>query len=169
MRPLPAALFGAVATAATLAAAGALAGGGPPPGESYSPELRTIVAPGAARLKVVVPKHRSNKTIERAIRAARSAAFPKAVKTARREASALATAAGLRLAGPLGAARDSSPYGYYDPDSGRFGPGRWCGRIVTSRLVTGSDGVRRRVRRSHQACPVPRDLVARITVTFAVR
>jgi hypothetical protein len=169
MRPLAAALFGAVATAATLAAAGAFAGGGPPPGDTYDPELRTVVTHGAARLKVVVPAHRSNKTIERAVRAARRAAYPKAVKSARREAGALATAAGLRLEGPLGAARDVSPYGYYDPDAGSFGPGRWCGRIVTSRLVTGSDGVRRRVRRSHQACPVPRDLVARITVTFAVR
>jgi hypothetical protein len=91
------------------------------------------------------------------------------VKSARREAGAVAAAAGLALAGPLGAARDASPAGYYDPDSGRFGPGRWCGPIFTSRTVVGSDGVRRRVRRSHHGCPTPRGLFVRVTVTFAAR
>jgi hypothetical protein len=161
MRPLIAAALGAVVSAATLVAAGALAGGGSPPTDAAaSPAVRTVVTHGTARLHVATPAHRSDKTIERAVRAARRAAFPQAVKSARRDASALAAAAGLRLAGPLGAARDASPYGYWDPDSGRFGPGRWCGRIVTRRHGE---------RRSHRACPIPRDLQVRITMTFGVR
>jgi hypothetical protein len=120
-------------------------------------------------LKVVMPRHRSDRTIERAVRTAQREAFPRAVKSARREAGALAAAVGLTLAGPLGAARDASPAGYYDTDSGTFGPGRWCGRIWTSKTVTGSDGVRRRVRRSHHGCPTPRELTVRVTVTFAAR
>jgi hypothetical protein len=161
MRLLTATALGALVTAAALTASGALAGGGPPPADPQTAALRTVVAHGTAPLKVAVPAHRSNKTIERAVLAARGAAYPKAVKGARRDASALAAAAGLRLTGPLGAARDVSPYGYWDSDSGRFGLGKWCGRIVTRT----HDGTRR----SHIACPVPRDLQVRITVTFGVR
>ena len=156
MRPLVAAVAAAFVTAVALA----FASGGPPPTEAPSPEVRTIVTHGTARLHVATPARRSNATIERAVRRARAAAFPTAVAAARREATALAAAARLRLAGPLGAARDASPYGFWDPDTGRFGPGKWCGRIFTRR-----DGVRR----SHRGCPVPRDLTVRITVTFGVR
>ena len=167
MRLLTAVVAGAVTAA--LATAMALAGGGSPPTDSSAPDVRTVVTRGTARLKIVTPQQRSDRTIEHSVRAARRDAYPRAVKAARRDAAALAAAAGLTLAGPLGAARDTSPYGYWDADSGRFGPGRWCGRIVTSRLVTGSDGIRRRVHRSHRACPIPRDMQVRITVTFAAR
>lgn len=168
MRLLTAVLIGAAASA--VVAAIAFAGGGPPPsGDPAAPEVRTVVTHGSAALKVVMPAHRSNRTIELAVRVARRGAFPRAVKSARREAGALAAAAGLPLAGPLGAARDASPAGYYDQDGGTFGPGRWCGPIFTSRTVVGSDGVRRRVRHSHHGCPTPRGLVVRVTVTFAAR
>jgi hypothetical protein len=168
MRLLIAAFIGAAASAAV--ATIAFAGGGPPPGgDPAAPEVRTVVTHGNTALKIVMPRHRSDRTIERAVRTARREAFPRAVKAARREAGALAAATGLTLAGPLGAARDATPVGYYDTDSGSFGPGRWCGPIYTSRTVVGSDGIRRRVRRSHHGCPMPRGLFVRVTVTFAAR
>jgi hypothetical protein len=160
MRLLPAFLLIALLTAGALAAI-ALAGGGPPPAPDAAPGVDTVVAHGGARLKVRAPAKRSDATIERAMRRARVAAFPHAVAAARAEALGMARAAGLRLAGPLGVSRDASPYGYWDADSGRFGPGRWCGRIVTRT----HDGHRR----SHRACPIPRGQSVRLTVTFAVR
>ena len=167
MRLVLAGVVGAVV--AGVVAAVAFAGGGPPPQADSAPGVETVVTHGTAALRVVMPAKRTNATIERAVRAARRDALPRAVKGARRDAEALAAAAGLRLAGPLGASRDTSPYGYYDPDSGRYGTGRWCGPIFTSRTVIGSDGVRRRVRRSHHGCPTPRGLTVRVTVTFATR
>lgn len=161
---LLAAVVGAVAVAAV-----AYASGGPPPEQDAAPGVRTVVTHGTAALRIVMPARRSNRTIERAVREARRAALPRAVKMAHRDAIALAAAARLTLAGPLGASRDTSPYGYYDPDAGRFGTGRWCGPIFTSRTVTGSDGVRRRVRRSHHGCPTPRGLAVQVTVTYATR
>jgi hypothetical protein len=163
MRLLPAFLLIALLTAGALAAI-ALAGGGPPPQPGSAPGVETIVAHGSASARVRVPAKRSNRTIERAVRRARFRAFPRAVASAREEALVLARAAGLELAGPLGASREVSPPGFWDQDAGRFGPGRWCGRIFTRRTVRG-----RRVTRSHHACPVPRTQAARIAVTFAVR
>ena len=168
MRLLIAAVIGAAVAA--VVAGFAFAGGGPPPqAEDAAPGVRTVVTHGTATLKVVMPARRSDRTIERAVRTARREAMPRAVKDARRDADALAAAAGLKLAGPVGASRDSSPYGYYDPDDGRYGTGRWCGPVFTSRTVVGSDGVRRRVRRSHHGCPTPRGLTVRVTVTFGTR
>jgi hypothetical protein len=162
------------ATAGALAAAGAFAvlasgSGGPPPSGDYPPEVRTVVARGTGVAKVAGPARRTNRTIERAVRQARRAAMPKAVNAARKDAQALAAAAGLQLAGPIGAARDAAPLGYWEPDTGRFGPGRWCGRITTRKTVRGSDGDPRRVTRSHHGCPVPSSQSVRVTVTFAVR
>ena len=160
MRLLPAFLVIALLTAGALAAI-ALAGGGPPPAPDAAPGVDTVVARGTARLEVHAPAKRSDGTIERAMREARRAAFPRAVRAAREDAAAMARAAGLRLAGPLGVSRDTSPVGFWDADSGRFGPGRWCGRIVTRTRDGG--------RRSHHACPIPRGQTVRLTVTFAVR
>jgi hypothetical protein len=164
MRPLAAAALGAAVSAATLVAAGALAGGGPPPTDPPAPDVRTVVTHGTAAVEVIAPAHRSNRTIERAVRRARSAAMPRALTAARAEARSIAAPAGMRLAGPIGVSRDASPFGYYDEDSGRFGPGRWCGRIVTSHYRDG-----RRITRSHHGCPIPRYMTVRLTVTFAAR
>jgi hypothetical protein len=119
------------------------------------------VTHGSATLHIETPARRSDKTIERAVRAARRAAFPEAVATARAEAEAMARAAGLRLAKPIGVSRDASPIGYWDPDAGRFGTGRWCGPVTHRR----DDG--RRVTR--RECPIPRGQTVRLTVTFATR
>ena len=128
-----------------------------------------MVAHGTALALVREPARRSNRTIERAAQRAKRAAFPKAVLKARAEASALASAAGLRLGGPIGIARDAAPLGYWEPDTGRFGPGRWCGTVRTRRTVTLSDGTEDRVMVSRHRCQVPRDQSARVTVTFATR
>src|SRR3954447_26272873 len=108
MRLFIAAVIGALGVAAL-----AFAGGGPPPSADPSaPPVNTVVTHGTAAVRVAMPRKRSDKTIERAVRTARREAFPRAVKAARREAGALAAATGLKLGGPVGAARDASPYGY---------------------------------------------------------
>ena len=108
---------------------------------------------------MVRPARLNNRTIERAARRARALAVPKAVKAARKEAVNLARAAGLRLSGPIGIARDVSPYGYYDSEAGRFGPGDWCGRLGRRR----SDGTRV----ARHRCFPPHDQAVQVTVTFA--
>jgi Protein of unknown function (DUF541) len=161
----------AAAAMAVAAAAGiALASGGPPPVQPADPAANTVVATGAAQADVVTPARRSDATIEGAMRAARIRALPAAAAAAREEARALAAAAGLRVGEVAGIRRDSSPPGYWDQDSGRFGPGRWCGRIFTGRrIVREADGTARRVARYRHGCPVPRSATIRVTVTFAAQ
>ncbi len=169
MRLLSAALLGALAAAGAFAVFAPASGGPPPTPDPAAPQLETVVARGLGLARVVKPAHRSDRTIERAVAAARRAAFPKAVRKARTEAVALAEAAGLKVGGPIGVARDVAPPGWWDDTTGRFGPGRWCGRIVTTRRVRGSDGELHRATRSHHGCPVPREQAVRVTVTFAAR
>jgi hypothetical protein len=159
------------AAAAVAAAAGiAFAGGGPPPVQPADPAAGTVVSSATGLAKVVAPKRRTNMTIERAVRAARVRALPAATAAARDEAVALANAAGLQTGAIVGIRRDISPPGYWDQDSGRFGPGRWCGRIYRGRkLVRGPDGTTKRVSRFTDGCPVPKSTTIRVTVTFAAR
>ena len=114
------------AGAAVIAAGGiALASGGPPPVQPADPAVDTVVSSASAQSRVRAPAQdrRSDATIERAVQAARARALPRAVAAARAEADALAAAAGLRAGAVVGIRRDSSPLGYWDQDSGRFGPG----------------------------------------------
>jgi hypothetical protein len=160
------------ASAAVIAAAGvAFAGGaGPAPVQPADPFANTVVSTGLAHAKVVKPAHRSDATIERAMRAARIRAFPAATAAAREEAVALAAAAGLRAGAAIGIRRDSAPLGFWDQDSGRFGPGRWCGRIYDGRrIVRRADGTTRRVAQFHQGCQVPKTATTRVTVTYAAQ
>jgi hypothetical protein len=158
MRSFPAALLGALAAAGVLAVV-TLASGGPPPEPDAPPAVRTVVARGAGTAKVARPARLNNRTIERAARRARAVAVPKAVAAARKEAKRLAAAAGLRLSGPIGIARDAAPFGYFDYQSGRFGPGDWCGRSVSRRR----DGTRV----ARHRCFPPRDQQIGVTMTFA--
>lgn len=158
MRPLLAALLGALAAAGVLALVSS-ASGPPPAPDPGPPAVRTVVSHGTGVAKVDRPARLNNRTIERAARRARTAAVPKAVKSARREAATLARAAGLRLSGPIGIAREITPFGYYDSGTGRFGPGDWCGRWVTRR----SDGSRI----ARHRCFPPREQEMRVVVTFA--
>jgi uncharacterized protein YggE len=98
MRLLAVALVAALGVAAV-----AFAGGGPPPAGNATPAAHTVVTTGSAEVNVVMPRRRSDRTIERAVRAAHRAALPRAFKAARREAVALADAVGLALRGPVGA------------------------------------------------------------------
>jgi hypothetical protein len=161
------------AAAAVVAAAGiALASGGPPPVPPADPAVDTVVSTATAQSRVVAPApdRRSNATIERAVRTARMRALPRAVAAARTEAAALAAATGLNAGAVVGIRRDSSPLGYWDQDSGRFGPGVWCGRVYGGRrLVRRPDGTTRRVSRFHHGCPVPKTASIRVTLTFAAR
>ena len=144
------------AAAAVIAAAGiALASGGPPPVQPADPSVNTVVSTASAQAKVVVPARKSDATIEAAVRAARQRAMPEAVEAARAEAAALARAAGLRAGAIVGIRRDSSPVGFWDQDAGRFGPGRWCGRVYGDPAVRRADSTTRRVARFHHGCPVP--------------
>lgn len=153
---------GAAALVIAGAVAGvALAGGGAPPPTAPDPAPRTVVAHGDGIAEVVRPRVHADGTIQRAVGAARQAAIPKAVEAARAEAQVLARSAGLKLGEPIAAGRAVAPPGYWEPDQGHFGPGRWCGRIVTRRR----DGVRR----SRHGCKIPREQTTRVTVTFAVR
>lgn len=157
------------AAAAIAAAAGlAFASGGPPPGQPADPASNTVVATAAWQAKVVAPARRTNATIERAMRIARIRAMPAAIEVARDDAEALAEAAGLRAGRVLAIRRDSSPPGYWDQDAGRFGPGKWCGRIYSGRrIVRRADGTTRRVQRFRAGCPVPKTATIRVTVTYA--
>jgi hypothetical protein len=160
----------AAATAVIATAAVALAGGGPPPVQPADPAANTVVSTGSAQADVVAPARRSDATIERAVRAARLRALPSAVARARDEAAALATAAGLRAGAVIGIRRDTGPVGFWDQDTGRFGPGRWCGRVYGGRrLVRRADGTTRRVARFHHGCPLPKTATIRLTVTFAAQ
>ena len=159
MRSLAAATFGALAAAGAFAVVTLASGGPPPEPDAGPPAVRTVVAHGTGEAKVARPARLTDRTIERAARRARTAAVPKAVKAARKEAATLARAAGLRLAGPIGIERDVSPYGYFDYEGGRFGPGDWCGRWVTRRR----DGTRV----ARHRCFPPHEQTVRVTVTFA--
>jgi hypothetical protein len=158
MRSLPAALLGALAAAGAVAVV-SLASGGPPPEADAPPAVDTVVAHGTGRAKVVRPARLNNRTIGRAARRARAKAVPKAVKAARREGALLARATGLRLSSAIGIARDTTPFGYFDYDAGRFGEGDWCGRWVSRR----SDGTRV----ARHRCFPPHDQTVRVTITFA--
>jgi hypothetical protein len=156
MRPLLAALLGALAAAGALAIV-TFASGPPPAPDPGPPAVRTVVSHGSGVAKVDRPALLNDRTIERAARRARTAAVPKAVKQARKEAATLARAAGLRLSGPIGIAREVPAYGYYD--SGRFGPGDHCGRWVFRR----SDGTRV----ARHRCFPPHEQEMRVVLTFA--
>jgi hypothetical protein len=158
----------AAAAAVLAATAIAFASGGPPPVQPADPAVNTVVSTASAQSAVVAPDRPSNATIERAVRAARTRALPGAVAAARTEADALAAAAGLRAGAIVGIRRDSSPLGYWDQDSGRFGPGVWCGRVYgPRRVVRRADGTTKRVSRFHHGCPVPKTTSIRVTLTFA--
>jgi hypothetical protein len=157
------------AAAAVIAAGGiALASGGPPPVQPADPAANTVVSTASAQGKVVVPRRKSDATIEAAMVAARQRAVPRAVAAARVEGAMLASAANLRIGAIVGIRRDSSPLGYWDQDAGRFGPGVWCGRVYGgSKRVLREDGTTRRVALFHHGCPVPKTASLRVTLTFA--
>jgi hypothetical protein len=94
--------------------------------------------------------------------------MPTAIVRARQEAVAMGSAARLVLGAVVAVRRDVSPPGWWNEDEGRFGPGKWCGRIyIGRRTVRRSDGTTRRVNRYRDGCQTPKDVSVRLTVTFA--
>ncbi|HEX8207363.1 MAG TPA: hypothetical protein VF587_14975 [Solirubrobacteraceae bacterium] len=151
-------LVAATVAAGTIATGIAVSGGGPPPTDPPAPDPHTVVAHGVGTVRVAEPAKRTNASVERAVRAARRDAIPRAVERARDEARTLAEAAGLKVSEPVGVARDVSPVGWFDEDTGRFGVGRWCGPITT---------YRRGHRRVHHGCHKPPRVTVRVTLTLA--
>ncbi len=107
-----------------LATTGVAAAKGEPPIQPPDPPPYTVIAHAIATAPVGRPLRRTDASIDHVFRAARANAIPKAVARARVEAQSLAAAGGLTLGRPVGIARDAPPAGYYDPDGGRFGPGK---------------------------------------------
>ena len=115
------------------------------------PPTRTVVAHGTGQVDVERPRRRTDASIERVARVARTAALPLAVNAARADAIRLARAAGVTLGKPIGVERMTSPYGYgFDEAEGAFGPGQWCRRW-----------------RGRRRCHVPSRIAVRITLTVA--
>jgi hypothetical protein len=146
----------------------ALASGGAPPPQPPDPPPYTVVASGAATVKVAEPFRETNASVERVVRAARAEAMPAAIAAARSDAAALGTASGLVPGAVVSVRRDTSPPGWWSADDGVFGPGKWCGRIYTGRrTVRRADGTTKRVNRYRDGCKPPKDISIRLTVTFA--
>lgn len=173
MRNLAIAIGTGVAVAAGgLAVGSALGGGGPRP-QAPDPPTAGITAAATATAPVVAPVRETNASIAAAVAAAHRRAIPKAVARARAEAVNLATAAGAKL-GPVAAVDETraSPYGaYFYEDTGRFGPGRFCG-VSVHRIYNGPYGTphRRLLRtvRKHR-CYTPHTSTAAFSVTFEIR
>jgi hypothetical protein len=126
---------------------------------------------GAASASIASPDRSRNRSIKRALRAARRTLAPRAATAARRNAGAAAAAAGIQLGTIVSAAEATAPYyygpGFYDTALGWFGPGRFCG-IVRQPIVrrdpeTGVPTVVRRVPRRRCFASSP------YTVRFAIR
>lgn len=158
--------LGAAVLAAGCVAALALAGGPPPAPAPADPPAFTVVVPGSAQSEVRRPGVRTNATIDRAVRAARARAIPLAVAAARRDAAVLGSAGSLRVGAVVAVRRDVSPYGIWDGDDGRFGPGVWCGQTYVTRRVRRPDGSTKRAGRRRFGCHPPARASVRITVTF---
>jgi len=133
---------------------------------------RTLVAAGVGQAKVTPADRQSNASIAAAVEAAEAKALPAAITDAKAQAQALATAAGVTLGGLLSVSNQAAPGGFYGPffyPSGTFGPGKYCGKIRTVRVVTGKDGRRhRKVQPPHRVCRVPPTVTRTVQLTYAM-
>jgi Protein of unknown function (DUF541) len=132
---------------------------------------RTVAAQGVASVKVVAPKDRKHESpIRAAVEAAEAKALPRAIASARENASELARLSGLAL-GSIVSISDAqtSPYGPFFGFYGTFGPDRFCGTVRTAVFRTDKKtGKRKRVgSRSRHTCRVPSTVTKSVTVTFA--
>lgn len=129
----------------------------------------SIVAVGAgqADVRLAPSDRRDDGAIRAAVSRARAVAVPRALVNARTQAALIAQGAGLAL-GPIQAVEQSeNTYFFYaGPFGGRFGPNRYCGRVV-NRRVTRRDGMRRVIRRERRECSIPDFATVTVSVTFA--
>lgn len=159
-------LAGTVVVAAGISAI-AMGKGAPPQPDPPAPAAGTVVAHGQSSRSVVVPARRTNRSIQRAVVAARLGAYPAAVADAAETARSLAAATGLKLGEAVGVAQDVNPLGWYDESSGRFGPGKWCGTSTFFSYVKAKDGSTKRILHRRRGCRPPPRVGVRLTVTFA--
>jgi hypothetical protein len=132
----------------------------------------TVTANGTGQAPVTTTDRKHNAPILAAVKAAHTAAIPKAISDAREEAQKLAAAAGLTL-GALQSVAEAPPSPFiYGPfgsgyDVGPFGPGKFCGTDRRPVFHT-VNGKRRLVRlRKVHRCIVPPSETAQLSVTFA--
>ena len=97
-------------------------------GPTSDEDAREVEGTGTAFSRIQVERQTSP-AIRHAFRATRLAVTPDAARTARANAEAAGSAAGIEL-GQLFSVVEPSTAGYgYDPSLGSFGPGQFCGTI----------------------------------------
>ncbi len=150
--------------AATLAGVLVAAGAGAAHGE-------TITSAGLVQVKVVAPAPLTNAKIVNAVAKARAQAIPLAFTAARNQAVRLGQAAGL-TPGAITSVEETlgNPYGgfYGYGTFGRFGPGQYCGEVLTVKRGPRVNGRRGPIisRRKVLRCYKPQFYVAAFTVTY---
>jgi len=160
--PLRAALAGAALSLALAPAASA-----------QLPVLdRTIVATGVGQVKPAPQNRHDNASIAAAVKAAYTAALPKAIAEARGDAADLAQAAGVTLGQLVSVSNvPAQPfYGpFFGPEQGTFGPGKFCGNVRSPVFRRDKSG-RRRLSgfRTRHTCRVPGTISRSVTLTFAI-
>ena len=135
------------------------------------PQPQTVTAVGTGEVRPQPSDRNDNDAIGRSVAAARRAVVPVAVSSARARAVQIGLATGLRVGGILSVSEaPSNPFfGPFDPSSGTFGPGRFCGQVPRFRTVRAPSGrvVRRRRIGSRRMCRVPSRVFVSLTVTYA--
>jgi uncharacterized protein DUF541 len=139
-------------------------------GAGGSDEAREVSAYGSASAPVEPRNPRGNRSIRRAVLAARLAVTPRAAAAALRNARIAAGAAGLEPGGIVSISEQREPY-FYEVALGSFGPARFCGIIRRSIFRrdpdTGRSRLVRRVRR--RRCNFPRPYALRLEATYEAR
>jgi len=160
----------ALALAASTLAIGLLSASSAP-AQQAGPQPQTVTAVGTGEVRPQPSDRNDNDAIRRAVAAARRAVVPVAVSSARARAVQIGSATGLRVGGILSVSEASSNlfFGPFDPSSGTFGPGRFCGQVPRFRTVRAPSGrVVRRLRiGSRRMCRVPPRVFVSLTVTYA--
>jgi len=132
---------------------------------------QTVTAVGTGEVRPVPSDRNDNESIRRAVAAARRAAVPLAVASGRARAIQIGSATGLRIGGILDVSETPpSPFfGPFGPNSGTFGPDRFCGQVGRFKTVRASNGrwISRRRIGSRRLCRVPARVSASLTITYA--
>jgi hypothetical protein len=129
---------------------------------------KTVTAIGTSEVPINQHVAKTNAAVRAAIERSQVKAGPLAIQLAQQEAQRLAAAAGLTLGALQSIAEvQPSPFGgqFTYGLTGTIGPGKWCGQLMTSRLVT-RNGKRRRTFSHHYGCRIPREASQIVSATF---
>ena len=129
-----------------------------------APPPQTLTANGTGEADVTPADADDEASIRAAVDAANAEALPLAIADARKNAAALAAAAGVTL-GPMVSIQGGGSY----PFGGSFGPGKFCGDVPNRKTVV-RNGRRRsvRVKGTHRVCRVPREIYSSVQLTFSI-